>query len=142
MRFESELTFVVKTRGFVESNKVHVDYVIVDQEYDHSNIIDRCMYGVDINNPIKDMLIDALHPIYNIGLAVCRVRFDDYLASKMQILGMDVPRYCTVMHYDDGDDQVWHITAVDNVLGDIAFDKLKLWDACGCGVYLRIKIDA
>ena len=131
MRFESELTFVVKTRGFVESNKVHIDYVIVDTEYDHSNIIDRCMYGVDINNPIKDMLIDALHPIYNIGLAVCRVRFDDYLASKMQILGMDVPRYCTVMHYDNGDDQKWHITAVDNKLGDIAFDKLKLWDAWG-----------
>lgn len=56
---------------------------------------------------------------------------------------MPVPNYCTVLHTGDKNNQVWHIVALDDALGEQVFDKLKLWDAWGvCEASLPIKIDA
>ena len=132
MGLKDEISFVVENKGCIDTDKVHVDYIMVDTEYDHSNIALRSMWLEEVNSRVKNIIIDALHQVYDLGMCVCRVRIlDSEILLKMRMLGMPVPNYCTVLHNVNGDDQVWRIVALDDVLGEQVFDKLKLWDAWG-----------
>lgn len=132
MSIKDEISFVVKNKGHVETNKVSVDYILVDTEYDHSNIALRSVWSEEVNSRVKNIIICALHQVYDLGMCVCRVRIlDSNILLKMRMLGMPVPNYCTVLHTGDKNNQVWRIVALDDALGEQVFDKLKLWDAWG-----------
>lgn len=70
MSIKNEISFVVENKGCIDTDKVHIDYIMVDTEYDHSNIALRSVWLEEVNSRVKNIIIGALHQVYDLGMCL------------------------------------------------------------------------